>query len=123
MFAIRPAAAFALAVALLAAVPSHAPAAARVDIGPVVVRNDYSGWVTVRLYHADAVDRVFATWRFCPNEISTLALNGEVFNIGGDWLIDVRFDNGVRSHRRLVWKAGRFDGRWHIDLTDVYHGR
>jgi hypothetical protein len=111
-----------LGAALLATVP--AAQAQEIEFGTVRFTNDYSGSVTVRLYHADALDRVFATWYFASEETARLTLNDEAFTIGGDWIVEIRFGNGVTSQRRLVYKVGSHTRSvWNIRATDVYRGR
>jgi hypothetical protein len=114
-------------VACLAASSLAAPATAsaeEIEFGKVRFKNDYRCTVTVRLYHADDLDRVFATWQFRPNCTAVLTLNGEAFTIGGDWLIKVEFSNGASSPRRLVYKVGSNANRtWTVYASDVYEGK
>ena len=93
-----------------------------VDFGTVVIRNDYGdGEVTVRLYHADALDRVFGSWKIGGNQTTTLQLDGEDITIGGDWLVDIVFGNGVTGKRHLVAKVGSHQGnQWRINATAIY---
>jgi hypothetical protein len=52
----------ALCLGTLASPPSAV--AQDTQFGKVIGDNNYDGWVTVRLYHADALDRVFGSWTF-----------------------------------------------------------
>jgi hypothetical protein len=75
---------------------------------------------TIRLYSADAIGNVFAAWHISANQTIMLQLNGQNINIGGDWIIDVVFGNGVTSKRHLVWKVGTFQGgKWICPATSI----
>lgn len=113
---------FVFAVHVLAPLAMPPAAAAQgVEFGKVVVQNDYNARVTVRLYHADALDQVFGSWTLDPNESGVLQIDGKEFTIGGDWLVRVQFANGAPSDRRLVYKVGTHGrGMWTIYASDVY---
>jgi hypothetical protein len=106
-----------LAVPLAAARPALA---GEIQFGEVCFKNDYPCKVTVRLYHADDLDRVFSSWEFRSRQKAMLTLKGDTFTIGGDWLIKVEFHDGSASSRRLVYKVGTCVHRtWIINASQV----
>jgi hypothetical protein len=95
-----------------------------VQIGNIAINNNYSSDVVIRLYHADALDRVFATWNYSALQISFLAMRDRRITIGGDWRIDIVFGNGVTSKAHLVREVGSYvGGAWNVDATRIYNGQ
>jgi hypothetical protein len=93
------------------------------SIGRIRLRNDYAGTVTIRLYHPQSPNQIFATWFFQSQEQSFLALNSQLITIGSDWGIQVVFGNGVTSAIRNVGSIALFaDAVLDVLATEVYEG-
>jgi hypothetical protein len=85
--------------------------------GPIVIDNDYAVPVLIHLYHADALDRRFATYTVRPGRV-TLALHGASFNIGADWGVQIQFGNRALSRMQRVCNVASFqDGRWVVTAS------
>jgi hypothetical protein len=95
-----------------------------VQIGEVVVINNYDTEFKVHFRHADQPNRRFATWTIpVGNKQTTLLFNAKKMIIGGNWHIQIEFPNGVISGNHLVAAVGTHgDGEWEITGSDVYFG-
>jgi hypothetical protein len=91
-------------------------------IGKIQIANNYNDEVSINLYHPEAPDRVFASYKL--PRLQTSFLNGfdqQSLRIGEDWLIDIVFRNGVRSQRNSVGTVGNYaNGSWRLVATDIY---
>lgn len=93
----------------------------QIDTGSIEIQNNFSGDVTIRLYHANAIDTVFAAWHIGANQTTFLQLNSQNVIIGGDWIVDIVFGNGVTSKRHLVWKVGTYQSSaWICTGTSIW---
>lgn len=77
----------------------------------IVVHNDYNARVKIHLYHADALDRRFATWWFDKDERSRLDFDGKDLNISNDWGIQVEFENKVLSRINRVCNVSNYEDK------------
>jgi hypothetical protein len=92
--------------------------------GSIAIENDYRGDVAIRLYHAQALDRIFGTWQLKGSTTSHLDFANEPLVIGGDWELDIKFGNGVTSVKRVVNEIGDHkDGRWTVRASRIMDGR
>ncbi|CAO5073169.1 hypothetical protein MICAER10613_038830 [Microcystis aeruginosa] len=97
-----------------------------VPVGNILINNNYgpdpqAGSVSIRLYHSDAPDRIFSTWRFAGGESANLSFQGQTITIGGDWGIQIVFGNGVTSCIYPVADVGRFEnGRYVVTASNIY---
>jgi hypothetical protein len=96
-----------------------------VEAGPVEICKNYgNAEITVRLYHADALDQVFGTWKIGGNQTAQLQFEGKDVVLGGDWIIDIVFGNGVTSSRNLVMRVGTYQGgKWKIVASHIFDGK
>lgn len=95
-----------------------------VQVGPIIIDNNYTNGVRIILYHADDIDNVFATWNFRARERSFLDFENQRLILGGDWLIQIEFGNGVKSPRRAIARVGVYrNGTWECLATEIYSGK
>jgi eukaryotic-like serine/threonine-protein kinase len=95
----------------------------KIKFGKIIVDNNHDHNVTFRLYHANRLDVVFATWNLSPNTTEVLHVDGKEFAIGGDWLIQVQFMEELKSQLQLVYKVGTYsDGAWRLKSLEVLQG-
>ena len=73
------------AVVPLRAAARLVPRAVTRSVGRLLINNNYSGDVTIRLYHPQSPGRIFSSWRIARNKQTFLALNNRDINIAGDW--------------------------------------
>ena len=93
------------------------------SVGRLLINNNYSGDVTIRLYHPQSPGRIFSSWRIARNKQTFLALNNRDINIAGDWKTDIVFGNGVASSSKSIGQVGSFvNGAWRVDATRIYSG-
>lgn len=94
------------------------------QFGGIAVKNDYGAWVNIHLFHPQAANRIFETYKFDGRQHSMLSgKDKRNITIGGDWLIQVEFGNGVKSPVRRVQSIGTFQsGTWQVVATRIFKG-
>ncbi len=94
-----------------------------IPIGPIVLNMNYSGAVSIRLYHPQRPGAVFANWNIPNQGTGNLLYNNRPTVIGGDWGIQIIFGNGVTSPIRRVDRIGTYqNGNWNVVATRIYNG-
>ncbi len=96
-----------------------------VNIGQLLINNNYAGSVTISLYHPDAPSYSFGEWLLPLPSSSVTTLkdyrnNNTPISFGDDWGIQIIFGNGVKSDVYPISNLSSFkDGIISVDATKI----
>jgi hypothetical protein len=76
------------------------------DSGPLEFTNDYAVAATVLLWGPG--EETSRYWTFRTKESARLMINGQSFNVAGDWTIQVKLANGAQSTRQRLINVSEF---------------
>jgi hypothetical protein len=91
--------------------------------GKIIIQNNYSGAVTIRLFYPPHYANVWRYWNIGANAVTFLAINNEEFIIGSDWGIQIVFGNGVTSAVRKVGSIATYNNNaFTVPATRIQNG-